>query len=147
MTARRKQSRKNWGGRSQACDSETIAGLRRSPSTDPGEKTVMPSKSIPKAVFAACLCLTAFTLAGCGKGNKQADALDNAAAQSDPAAAAELHNQADAIRESGSNGDVAAADGPAQNALQAAGDAAAANLAPASRPANQPTDKTTGLTR
>lgn len=101
-----------------------------------------------RPILAACLIAGALTLSGCGKGNKQADALDNAAAQSDPAAAAELHNQADAIRDRGANGsNVAAPGSPAQDALQAAGNAAAANPTPAARPADRPIDRQTGLTR
>jgi hypothetical protein len=60
-------------------------------------------------------------VAGCSRGDRQADALDRAANQSTPAAAAELHNQAAEIRESGSDSNLADPNSPAQNALQAAG--------------------------
>ena len=62
-------------------------------------------------------------LAACGGGQGQtenaADALEEAAEQSDPAAAAELENAADAVREG---------NGTAQDALQAAGNAQAATV-------------------
>lgn len=81
------------------------------------------------ALAAACLMVSA-----CGSnggqatgGNDQAGALDNAATQSDPAAAAELREQADAIRNSGSEADMADPNSPAQNALQSAGAAATGN--------------------
>lgn len=106
---------------------------------------------MPRPMLIACLLIGAAGLSGCSKGNKQADALDKAAAQSDPAAAAELRNQADAIRDSDTNGaagaNLAAPGSPAQEALQAAGDAAANNHDPAARPANQSIDRQTGLTR
>jgi hypothetical protein len=80
-------------------------------------------------LIAACLLM-----AGCshereqnGSGNDQASALDNAAQQSDPAAAKELRNQADEIRADGNDSNMAAPGSPAQNALQAAGNAAATN--------------------
>ena len=66
-------------------------------------------------------------LASCSKGNEQAKALDRAASQSDPAAAATLRNQADALRNGDASSDIAAPGSPAQNALQAAGNAAAAD--------------------
>ncbi|MBW8910654.1 MAG: hypothetical protein JF564_01870 [Sphingomonas sp.] len=62
-------------------------------------------------------------LAACGKsaGDRTADQLDNAAEQSDPAAAAVLSNAADNLREN----DPASPAADAQNALQAAGNAQA----------------------
>ena len=98
-----------------------------------------------RKTLAILLCCTAVT--ACGKGAKQADALDRAAAQSDPAAAAELRNQAHAIRESGSEADMADPGSPAQAALQNAGNAAARDPASAARPGTRPTDPQTGLTR
>ena len=81
---------------------------------------------------AACLILSACGSNGSqpAQGNDQAGALDNAALQSDPAAAAELRNQADDIRNSGADGNVADANSSAQDALQSAGNAAAANPSP-----------------
>jgi uncharacterized lipoprotein len=97
-----------------------------------------------KILIGAAACLL---LAACGKADKQADALDQAASQSDPAAAAELHNQADVIRDSGDSSNVADAESPAQNALQAAGNAAAADPTLRSQPEGKPIDRQTGLTR
>lgn len=85
-------------------------------------------------VRALSVIALALAVAACGKGNKAADALDNAAAQSEPAAATELHNQADEIRNSGSDDDVAAPNSSAQNAMQSAGDAASANPKNEARP-------------
>ena len=94
-------------------------------------------------VLLACL-----TLGACGRGHSQADQLDRAAAQSDPAAAAELHNQADALRDNGSDANVADPNGPAQAALQSAGNVVAENASTSSaRPEQKPTDAQTGLTR
>lgn len=75
------------------------------------------------------ILLGGLALAACGKGEDTAKALDNAAAQSDPAAAAALNNQAEAIRDSDSDvdGDLSAPNSAAQNALQAAGNAAIGN--------------------
>ncbi len=84
-------------------------------------------------------------LAACGKGSSQADQLDKAAGQSDPAAAAELRNQADAIRDSGSDANVSAPDSPAQNALSAAGTAASSNMTSSAQPGDKPVDRQTGL--
>ena len=69
------------------------------------------------------LMIPLLLLAACGQSaaDDQADRLDNAAAQSDPAAAAVLENAADALREN-EGGDPQA---QAQNALQAAGNAQA----------------------
>ena len=74
--------------------------------------------------------LACLSLAACSKGDQQADALDRAASQSDPAAAAELRNQADAIRDGGGGSNVADPNSPAQNALQSAGNAAAGSGGP-----------------
>jgi hypothetical protein len=82
-------------------------------------------------------------LGGCGSGHKQADALDRAADQSDPTAAAQLHNEADAIRDTGAEGNVSDAGSPAQAALQNAGNAAAATPPAAQTPA-RPTNTQTG---
>jgi hypothetical protein len=79
--------------------------------------------------LAACLLLAA-----CERKNSQARQLDRAASQSDPAAAAELHNRADAIRENGSEANVADRGSPAQAAMQSAGNAAAQNPSNAARP-------------
>jgi hypothetical protein len=76
--------------------------------------------------FTLICCLL---LAACARRDSQAEQLDRAASQSDPAAAAELHNQADAIRESGSDANVADPASPAQAAMQSAGNAAAGNAA------------------
>ncbi|WP_419825053.1 hypothetical protein [Sphingomonas sp.] len=77
-------------------------------------------------VFLACL-----SLAACNKGNAQADALDNAATQADPAAADVMRNEADAIRENGSDANLSAAGSPVQDAMANAGNAAErSNAAP-----------------
>lgn len=94
-----------------------------------------------KAILIGVACMA---MAACSKGDQQADALDQAASQSDPAAAAELHNQADAIRDGGDGSNVADPNSPAQNALQSAGNAAAA--APG-QPGTRAVDPQTGLTR
>jgi uncharacterized protein YceK len=73
--------------------------------------------------------LTSLALSGCDKTATQADALENAAAQSDPAAAAELREQARAIR-NGSEADLSAPGSPAQSALQSAGNLAAEDRNP-----------------
>jgi hypothetical protein len=80
-------------------------------------------------LLAGCLMVAACgsTNGQSGQGNDQAAALDNAAQQSDPAAAAELRNQADDIRAGGAEGNLADANSSAQDALQSAGNAAAAN--------------------
>lgn len=77
----------------------------------------------------------ALFLAGCGSGSRQADALDNAAAQADPAAAAAMRNSADQIRENGSDAALADPDGPAQQAMSEAGAAAANGHEPTAKPA------------
>ena len=74
------------------------------------------------------LLAATLALAGCGSAaDKQADQLDNAAAQSDPAAAASLENSADAIRANGADGMLNEGGSTAQDAMQEAGNAAAAN--------------------
>lgn len=91
-------------------------------------------RAIP--LIAACLFLGACHNSDQpGQGNaSQADALDNAAQQSDPAAASVLRNEADDIRSNGTDANVADPNSPAQNALQAAGNAAAANSSGSPRP-------------
>ena len=65
-------------------------------------------------------------LAACSGGaSDQADALDNAAEQSTPEAAAVLENQADAIRENGATGAIDAPGSTVQNAMNEAGQAQA----------------------
>ena len=70
-------------------------------------------------------------LAACGGGSEAtstADKLDQAAEQSDPAAAAVLENAADQARESGTNTALGAPGSPAQDAMNAAGNAQAATV-------------------
>ena len=88
------------------------------------------------ALLATCLLLAACSSSNdrAAPADTQANALDNAAQQSDPAAAAELQNQADAIRNSGSDANVADPNSPAQNALQSAGAAATENGSNAAQP-------------
>lgn len=81
------------------------------------------------------LALSCLALGGCSQPASQADALDNAAAQSDPAAAAVMRNQADEIRNAGDEANPAAPGSAAQDALQDAGNAAARN--PVSSPQPQ----------
>jgi len=65
------------------------------------------------------------TLAACSRqpaGQQDpADALDNAARQSDPQAASELHNAADAARDMNISENISDPDSFAQNSLQTAG--------------------------
>ena len=79
----------------------------------------MMRRAIP--LIAACVALAACS----HRHEDPANALDNAAAQSHPAAAAELQNQANEIRANGSDANLADPNSPAQNAMQAAGNAAA----------------------
>lgn len=80
---------------------------------------------------AALTLVAALALAACGKNNSQADALDNAAAQADPAAANAMHEQADAIRANGSDdANLADPNSAAQAAMANAGEAAANSSAP-----------------
>jgi len=74
------------------------------------------------------MILAVLPLSGCGQSAQEntAQQLDNAAAQSDPAAAEILHNAADDIRED----DSVNATAEAQNALQAAGNAQTGATAP-----------------
>ncbi len=78
---------------------------------------------LPAALSAALLV----TLAGCGGGGSQAEntaeRLEEAAEQSDPAAAPVLENAADAVREGG-----AGAGNTAQQALEQAGNAQATTV-------------------
>jgi hypothetical protein len=70
----------------------------------------------------------ALALGACAKqstAENAADQLDNAAAQSDPAAAAELENAADAIRDNEVDVAVNAPGSAAQQALENAGEAQA----------------------
>lgn len=78
--------------------------------------------------------LAALALGACSKGASQADALDHAASQADPAAAAAMRNEADAIRASGSDANLADPNSPAQAAMARAGAAAAGT--PATAPAD-----------
>jgi hypothetical protein len=71
------------------------------------------------------LLLGCLLLSSCSNHDDTANALDNAATQSDPTAAAELRNQADVIRNDGADADLASAASSAQIALEAAGIAAA----------------------
>ena len=80
----------------------------------------------PYAVLALAL-----VLAACGRptpADNAADQLENAAEQSDPAAAAVLDNEADAIRDNGAAvGGSSDPDGPVQQAMKNAGEAQALN--------------------
>lgn len=73
-----------------------------------------------------------FSLAGCGSStpaDNAADQLENAAEQSDPAAAAVLDNEADSIRDNGIvSGNSSDANGTVQRAMQNAGDAQTKNV-------------------
>ncbi len=77
----------------------------------------------------------ALALAACSPGSKQADALDNAAAQADPAAAQAMHNEADRIRATGNDADLSDPNSAAQQAMGNAGQAAASGVEPAAKPA------------
>jgi hypothetical protein len=86
------------------------------------------------------LIATCLFLAACNHGsdqaaqtNDQAGALDNAAQQSDPAAAPVLRNEAEDLRGNGSEANLSDPNSPAQNALEAAGKAAASNSSTPSR--------------
>ena len=81
------------------------------------------------------LIAASLALGGCGKGSKQADALDHAAGQADPVAAAQMRNAADAIRDSGSDANLSDPNSPAQAAMANAG-AAAAGTPPATNRAD-----------
>jgi len=82
----------------------------------------------------ATVLFAALALAACNKADTQADALDNAAAQADPAAAAAMRNQADAIRQGDSNANLSDPNGPAQAAMAKAGAAAANSTAAPDKP-------------
>lgn len=89
-----------------------------------------------KQLTAAALLASA--LAACGSqspAENSAQALENAAAQSTPEAAAVLENAADAVRESDSAAPPGAPGSPVQNALERAGKAQAA---PKAKPAGPP---------
>ena len=80
---------------------------------------------------AAPALATLFALAACGSSTpaeNSAAALENAASQSDPAAAAVLENAADAVREQNSQLPPGAPGSPVQDALQDAGNAQAATV-------------------
>ena len=59
----------------------------------------------------------------CHSGASQADQLDKAANQADPAAADVMRNEADQIRENGSDANISAPSSPVQSAMQNAGEA------------------------
>ena len=81
------------------------------------------SGSAPLALAAVLM------LAGCqGSADRQADQLDNAAAQSGPAAAASLHTAADAMRADGAAGAINEAGSTPQNAMANAGAAQSENV-------------------
>jgi hypothetical protein len=81
-------------------------------------------------------CLSAaLILSACGRASPQADALDNAATQADPAAAAAMRNEADQIRDTGNDAALADPNGAAQQAMSNAGQAAANGAEPAAKPA------------
>lgn len=81
--------------------------------------------------------LTLALLAACNQGadmngpvgEDPAASLDNAAKQADPAAAAVMRNQADAIRNGVAAGNLSDPDGAVQNAMEQAGQAQAATTA------------------
>ena len=81
---------------------------------------------LPLSMIAAVLIVP-----GCSQGSRQADQLDNAANQADPSAAAVMRNEADRMRENGSDADLSAPGSPVQSAMQNAGDAASNDRGPA----------------
>lgn len=82
--------------------------------------------AIALAILAACSGQSSNNSAA----EAQADNLDNAAEQSTPAAAAELHDQADAIRDNGATGAPGQPGSSTQQAMDKAGAAqAGANAA------------------
>jgi hypothetical protein len=81
------------------------------------------------------LLSAAIALSACGSHSPQADALDNAAKQADPAAADVMRNEADQIRADGNDGTLADPNGAAQQAMGAAGAATANGTEPSSTPA------------
>ena len=83
------------------------------------------------AVHAASFAAIAFLFA-CG--SNTSSKLEEAAEQSDPAAANVLLDQANAIEEQGDSGSLSDPNSPAQQALQAAGNAAAQATPPAAQP-------------
>ena len=78
----------------------------------------------------------------CHSGASQADQLDNAANQADPAAAEVMRNEADQIRENGSDANLSAPSSPVQSAMQNAGEADA-NGAPSNNISPPPTSPQT----
>jgi hypothetical protein len=84
----------------------------------------MPAMKISAFAFAAFLGLAACS-GEQSQSENTADALENAAEQSTPEAAAVLENEADRIREQNVTAPIDAPGSPAQNALQAAGNAQA----------------------
>lgn len=72
---------------------------------------------------AALALAGAAMLAACSQSDEQADRLENAAAQSDPAAAEVLRNEAAAIREGDTNTNLSDPSSPAQGALANGGEA------------------------
>ena len=93
-----------------------------------------------KAALPAIAAL--FALAACGQSTpaeNSAEALENAASQSDPAAAAVLENAADEVREQNTQTPPGAPGSAAQNAMQEAGNAQAATVAQSeAQPQGQP---------
>ena len=88
---------------------------------------------------AAPALATLFALTACGSSTpaeNSAAALENAASQSDPAAAAVLENAADAVREQNVQVPAEAPGSPVQDALQDAGNAQAATV-PQAEPQGQ----------
>ena len=89
---------------------------------------------LPAATLVSACAL--ILLGGCGRGSTQADALDNAAKQADPAAAATMRNEADQIRATGNDAALGDPNSAAQQAMSDAGNAAArSDTAPAAKPA------------
>ena len=92
-----------------------------------------------KSLAPALALAAALGLSACGEQSRSentAEALENAAEQSTPEAAAVLENQADQIRDQNVTAPIDAPGSPAQQALQEAGNAqAAAKAAPAAPPA------------
>lgn len=87
-------------------------------------------RSLTLTVIAGTLALAA-----CSKADSQADALDNAADQADPAAATVMRNAADEIRENGTDANLSAPGSPVQDAMSNAGMAAVNGPEPASNAA------------
>ena len=93
-----------------------------------------------KITFPASALVVVLGLAACGQQSQaenNAEALENAAEQSTPEAAAVLENRADQIRDQNVTAPVDAAGSPAQQALQEAGNAQAAAQAGQAAPPSQ----------